>query len=142
MWTVQSDSVSKHALRAIQTGASASHTQFDEVSNSAHDDEAHAYRLRNPDKLAFVRCKTKEASAHGSERVIGRVAQAGEGHTLRAAVEEESAVLEEVARDVRDFLELFRHGLFAKDVGSWKEDATAGVEQCCWTLDNFTLKCF
>ncbi len=67
MWTVQSSSVSKRALWQFKRGALASHTQFDKVSNSPHDDEAHAYCLRNFDKLAFVRCRTKEASAYGQK---------------------------------------------------------------------------
>lgn len=56
------------------------HTQLDKVSNSSHDDEADADSLANLEELALV--------------------------GLRAAVDELCAILEEVARDVEEFLDL------------------------------------
>ena len=60
------------------------HTQFYQVSNNAHDQEAHSHRLRDLDELALI--------------------------WLRATVHERRAVADKVARDLGELGQGVGHG--------------------------------
>lgn len=86
-------------------------TQFDKVSNCAHDQETHSYCLRDLDEFPSVSCNERismcvynfSRQAFSAQDILpDRVKAGGVGfeHTLGASVDELCPVLEELLGDV------------------------------------------